>query len=94
MSGTELKDSEFGFYHGAIVSVQGTTPGAASGITYTIELNLPWGKLQIPGVKPANSRPPDSIDIKAVPAGTAIQAAVVGGNVQAFIYEFPDWQSC
>lgn len=87
-------DQLFGLYHGAIVSVQGTNPGAASGISYTIDVNLPSGKVQLVGVKPAWNRPPDTIDTKAAPANTACLVAFVGGVVQAFIPEFPDWQSC
>lgn len=87
-------DIQFGMYHAMIVSVQGTNPGAASGISYTIDVNFPTGKLQLTGVKPAWNRPPDSIDTRAAAAGTACLVSIVGDLVQAFIPEFPDWQSC
>lgn len=87
-------DTFSGLYHGAIVSVQGTNPGAASGISYTIDVNTPEGAIRMVGIKPANNRPPDTIDTKAAAVGSAILVSFVGGIVQAFIPEFPDWQSC
>jgi hypothetical protein len=87
-------DIQFGMYHAMIVSVQGTNPGAASGISYTVDVNFPAGKLQLVGVKPAWSRPPDAIDTRAAAVGTACLVSIVGDLVQAFIPEFPDTQSC
>ena len=86
--------NQSGLYYGIVVSVQGTNPGAASGITYTIDVNMPDGVMRFTGVKPAWNRPPDTIDTKAAPVNTAILVSLVAGVVQAFIPEFPDWQSC
>jgi hypothetical protein len=83
-----------GTFHGTIVSVQGTNPGAASGISYTIDVNHMGGIVRYAGVKPAWNRPPDTIDTKAAPVGSACLVGFVAGYMQAFIPEFPDWQSC
>ncbi len=80
--------------HAIVVSVQGTNPGPASGISYTLDVNHESGIVRYVGVKPANNRPPDTIDTKAVAAGTACEVWFVSGFMQAIIYEFPDWQSC
>lgn len=86
--------SSDGIFHGSIVSVQGTNPGPASGISYTIDVNHDGGVVRYAGVKPAWNRPPDTFDTKAAPTGSAVLVAFVAGYIQAFIPEFFDAQSC
>lgn len=80
---------------GVIVSVQGTTPGPASGITYTVKVNLPNGSTaEYAGVKPHNTRYPDSIDTVAASNGTAFFVFSVGGIFQYQIIELPATTGC
>jgi hypothetical protein len=73
---------------GVIVSVQGTNPGPASGITYTVTINLPSGTVAtFAGVVPHNYRQPDSIDTIAATPGTWFTAFDVGGVMQYQIIE-------
>lgn len=75
-------------YHGVIASVQGTNPGPASGITYTVEINTDNTAPNIrSGVKPHNGRLPDEIHTVAAKVGTAIQVFDVGGFLQFYIDE-------
>lgn len=73
---------------GVIVSVQGTNPGPASGISYTVTVNLPNGSTATySGVKPHNYRHPDTIDTVAATPGTWFTAFDVGGTFQYQIIE-------
>jgi hypothetical protein len=78
-----------------VVSVQGTNPGPASGITYTLDINMPnSGPLRVAGVAPANSRPPEDMDTRAVAPNTFCEVWFIGGRIHACIYEFPAWGAC
>jgi len=83
-------------YHGIISSVEGANPGPASGITYTVEINVSnTAPLVKSGVKPHNGRLPDVIHTRAATPGTAIQVLDVGGFLQFYIEESFDFdQSC
>lgn len=83
-----------GMFAGVVVSVQGTNPGPASGITYTIDVNMANGVVRFTGVKPSWNRPPEAFDTKAASPGTGLLVAFVAGYMQAFIPEFFDTQSC
>ena len=80
---------------GVIDSVQGTNPGRASGITYTVTVNLPNGSTAtFSGVKPHNQRYPDTIDTRAATPGTWFTAFDVGGTFQYQIIEIADTTEC
>lgn len=73
---------------GVIRSVQGTSPGPATGITYTVEFSMPSGQTAtMANVKPHNSRYPDTIDTVAATVGTAVLAFDIGDVMQVFIFE-------
>lgn len=72
---------------GVIKSVQGTSPGPASGITYTVSINKPGGGVvDLAGVKPSNARP-TAADINAADVGTIVSGWIVGGNAYFTIIE-------
>jgi len=80
---------------GVIVSVQGTNPGPASGISYTVKLNLPDGTTPTySGVKPHNYRHPDTIDTIAATIGSGFFAFSIGGVFQYQIIEGFATQGC
>lgn len=71
-----------------IDSVQGTNPGPASGISYTVKMSFPSGTVAVvSGVKPHNWRWPNTLDTQAATPGTAVLAYDVGGQMQFFICE-------
>lgn len=86
---------------GRIVSVQGTNPGPASGITYTISVNWNGGTFNVDGQYPSHVRWPDSIGgepahVRAYPVG-----AIVPGDfdeparrVSWWFAEWPDAGTC
>jgi hypothetical protein len=55
------------FIRGTILSAQGTYPGPASGITYTIRADLPEGPVTLTGQAPNAWRWPDELDIDPEP---------------------------
>ncbi len=85
-----------------VESVQGTTPGPASGITYTVAVAFENGDRMsgIEGVKPDWPRWPDSVKIDAAPVGSRHPGFVRGprgGSVEvlsAWILELPHVEPC
>lgn len=70
-----------------IKSAQGTTPGPADAISYTLLVNKPGGgTVEMAGVKPSNQRP-TAADIDAAKPGTVGLGAIIGGNLYATIIE-------
>ena len=62
------------------MSVQGQTPGPASGISYTVGVNMPSGVVVIDGVVPYENRWPDALDIDGEAMVDHIVSASVVGN--------------
>lgn len=81
-------------YIGFVKSVAGTSPGPASGITYTIAVNTPEGVIEWAGVAPDNQRPPDVYDTIAAGVGTACLVYEFGGRQWIYITEYPDSAEC
>lgn len=79
---------------GVIVSVQGTNPGPASGITYTVDVNETNGVSRLAGIVPACGRVPDAIDTKAAAPGSACLVYAMHNRLFFMIYEWPDTASC
>ena len=72
---------------GRIVSAQGTTPGPASGITYTIEWTDPGaGVVRLTGQKPAIPRYPGEVDVTAYPAGAFVFGVLSNGQYIAWLF--------
>lgn len=82
--------------YGVVESVQGTNPGPASGITYTVKLNLPNqdGPVTIDGVVPHNNRRDDDLWIRAAKPGTAVIGVLDGDDIQLTIIELDDYTDC
>ena len=83
-------------YYGVVVSAQGPNPGPASGITYTVDINLDDGTVRrVSGVRPRNKRLPDVIHTIAAEPGDAVEVYDVGGNLRCIIGEGFDYdESC
>ena len=82
-------------YTGVIVSVQGMNPGPASGITYTVDVNMGETPKRLAGIRPNNKRLPDVIHTRAASTGEVIQVFQVGEYLQFFIDESFDYdESC
>jgi len=64
--------------NGVIVSHQGTSPGPASGITYTVRVNMPEGPVEMSNVRPHGNRYPDELKITAATPGSVITVHSVG----------------
>lgn len=80
---------------GRIVSVQGTTPGPASGISYTVachDANVD-GVYRLDGQKPIR-RWPDTLDTVAFAVGSMVQGIVDANVVQWHSMEMPDFAEC
>lgn len=82
--------------HGVVRSVQGQNPGPASGITYTVAINMPafGGSVEFAGVVPHNTRYPDDLDTRAALPGTAVSGVLMGEELQLTIIELPDFAEC
>ncbi len=81
---------------GVVLSHQGTSPGLSSGITYTVRLDMDGSTTVIEGVVPMDGRWPAPYIIRAVAAGTAIEAHDVGGELRFMFHgaEKPDYYVC
>jgi hypothetical protein len=80
---------------GVVISVQGQNPGPASGITYTVTVNLPTGTTATySGVRPHNYRQPDTIDTVAAASGSGFVAFSIGGVFQYQIIESFATEGC
>lgn len=81
---------------GVVVSVQGTDPGPASGITYTVDVNIPSvGVQRVAGVSSDFGRYPDELDVRAQPVDTACAVYIMpNGFMQFDLREIPDFAEC
>ena len=80
---------------GRIVSVQGTTPGPASGLSYTIachDANVD-GVYRLSGQRPIR-RWPDTLDTVAWAVGSLVQGIVDANIVTWHTMEMPDFGPC
>lgn len=84
----------FSWPTGVVVSSNTTTPGPASGITYTVAVNLPDGIVTFANVKPHGSRWPDTINTIPAPAGTPITVWVNGPQITFDIRETFQVDTC
>jgi hypothetical protein len=80
---------------GIITAVNGTTPGPASGITYTIMVSDPAtaGTFPMEGQTPY-SRWPDELDIVALTPGVPVLGAALGGEITWHFWEQPAFADC
>lgn len=80
---------------GVIISHAGTSPGPASGITYTIATADPnaAGVFNMRNQTPV-SRWPDTLDTVAMPDGTGVIGVSVGAVVSWHFVELPDFAEC
>jgi len=80
---------------GRIVNVQGTTPGPAGGIAYTIAVHDPAvdGVYRLELQRPLR-RWPDDIDIVACEVGEIVIGTVSSNRVQWHFHEYPDFAAC
>ena len=80
---------------GRIVGVNGTTPGPASGISYTIKCHDPnvEGPYSLSNQKPIR-RWPDTLDTVAFAVGSMVQGIVDANVVQWHSMEMPDFAEC
>jgi hypothetical protein len=80
---------------GVITAVNGTTPGPASGITYTIVVSDPAtaGTFPMEGQVPY-SRWPDELDIVALVPGVPVLGAAIGGEITWHFWEQPAFADC
>lgn len=82
---------------GQISAVIGTTPGPASGLTYKVKYTAPGGGVvETPPLVPANhhERPPDTVDVVAVPVATWVIGAEENGLTLFFFRERDDFGAC
>ena len=78
-----------------IASIQGTNPGPASGITYTLDINMRGGNvLRVAGVAPSNDRLPDDVDTRACGVNTFVEVWFIAGRIHANIQERMAWGAC
>lgn len=80
---------------GIITAVNGTSPGPASGITYTIVVSDPAtaGAFPMEGQVPY-SRWPDELDIVALAPGVPVLGAAIGGEITWHFWEQPAFADC
>jgi hypothetical protein len=80
-------------YIGAVLAVNGTTPGPASGITYDVRVDAGGGSV-LPAMKPMTPRYPDSVDVVAIPVGSAVLVVRTEGAYYLMTSELPDLGPC
>lgn len=80
---------------GRVVEVSGTTPGPASGITYTIACHDPQvdGPFRVTNQRPVR-RWPDAIDTVAFAVGSMVVGVSDAGVLQWHSMEMPDFGAC
>lgn len=80
---------------GRIVTIIGTTPGPASGISYTIAVHDPAteGVYRLERQAPIK-RWPDDIDVEACDEGSIVIGTVSANRVQWHFYEYPAFADC
>lgn len=69
-------------YIGFVTAIDGTTPGPASGISYTVRINKDGSVLEVPRVVPSNGRLPDEWDVDAFPIGTLVLVINESGRLE------------
>lgn len=73
--------------HGTIAGINGTNPGPATGISYTVNINKPGGGVMtFNNVKPVNARP-TAADIDAAQVGTFVSGWIISGSLYVTIIE-------
>jgi hypothetical protein len=78
-----------------VTASAGTTPGPASGITYSgIYQDSEGNRFEVSNLVPTCDRPPDTIDTRAAPAGSTWPAAMIGGVLSVTIVEREDYGNC
>lgn len=80
---------------GIVRLVEGTSPGPASGISYTVDVDRDGQIVTIPSVIPLY-RPPDTIDTSGFLPGTPVVMAASGPEFSQTVYiiaptEMPDY---
>lgn len=80
---------------GRIVTINGTTPGPASGISYTIAVHDPAteGVYRLERQAPLK-RWPDDIDVEACEVGSMVIGTVSANRVQWHFHEYPAFAEC
>lgn len=79
----------------AVVKSSSAASGAASGLTYTVQINFDGGLVEIAGIKPSTNRPPDTIDTLAAKPGTMFFVVESSPGEWAYmLQEFPDFADC
>lgn len=80
---------------GKIIAVQGTSPGRASTISYTIAVHDPntEGVFTLEGQRPVK-RLPDTIDVEAFIVGDIVVGSVEANRVRWHFQELPAFADC
>lgn len=84
-------------YTGRVLAVDGVDAegkGAASGITYDIEVSNGTNTFLVLGVAPTMPRYPDIIDVMAAPAGSPVQVQYTGDRFRFQVTELPVITEC
>lgn len=72
---------------GIVRSFAGTSPGPASGLTYTIDAYFPRaGLVTLAGQTPACERRPDTVDVTAVAIGTGVLGILFDGQIIQWMF--------
>lgn len=81
---------------GGVVSAQGTSPGPASGITYTAIIDSQGGgTFTLAGIVPINRPFGSGLDIRAAAPGSLVEYIVRNQTVYVKVYgEEPDYGPC
>ena len=85
-----------GPFPGVVISVQGTTPGPAEGITYTIGVNGHEGLETHEGIFPENWRWPSNVcwtDGEKM-IGTVVHCYLIAGKLVSYFIEPPLVEEC
>ena len=80
---------------GTVVSAQGTTPGPASAITYTIKVDENGSIIQLTGIVPENRPHGSEIDIRAARPGSLVLVCYRDQRTDFLVFgEEPDYGPC
>ena len=83
-----------GVYAGVVVGSQGGPDAGQGVITYTVQLNLERGVVNVPGVVSHQRIWPVNQRVNAWPLGTPLSFAVIGGRLFGLFHEPPALTSC